>query len=90
MLVLSWTGHFRLQIILLAAIAICANLTRYPGIVLIPIGCLYVFSLNDAALFKKVLKAVLWGVITSVPLAIWLIRNYFLSHTFTGERVEAD
>ncbi|HBG26853.1 MAG: hypothetical protein A2Y10_07695 [Planctomycetes bacterium GWF2_41_51] len=90
MLVLGYCKEeFDWRLILLAIVTSIATLTRYPGVVLVPIGCFYIFFKIKGTYIGKIVRASLWGFVTSIPLLIWIMRNYLLTKTFTGERLEA-
>jgi len=89
MLILSYCKEtMDYRIILLGIVTIAFSLTRYSGFTLMPVGCLYIFFKFKGTYLARIMKAGLWGFFVNVPLAIWIIRNYHLSKTFTGERME--
>jgi hypothetical protein len=89
MLILSYCSEkMDYKIVLLAIIAIAYNLTRYPGLILTLVGCLYIFFRAEGTYLRRIIKAGVWGFLTVVPLAIWLVRNYILEKTLTGEKLE--
>jgi len=53
-----------------------ATLTRYAGIVLIPIGLVVFWDSKKAILYTS----------SAIPLVMWLTRNYLVSGTLTGQR----
>jgi len=65
--------------------AALACLTRYIGIVLIITGIIVVF-IKRKGIRKKIMDSVLFGFISSLPLFLWLVRNYIVSSTLTGIR----
>jgi hypothetical protein len=66
--------------------AVC--LTRYIGIVLFPVGAVILFS-GIKHLRKKLIFTAGWGLLSAVPLGIWLIRNWILTGTLSGSRAPA-
>ncbi|MBI5961527.1 MAG: glycosyltransferase family 39 protein [Chloroflexi bacterium] len=72
--------------ILLAASAI---LTRYIGYTVIFTGCLVILIGSAAPFRQRVLQAGIFGAGASGPLALWLIRNWYHSGSFSGERPES-
>ena len=69
--------------------AVCtalAALTRYPGVVLIGTGVLVLLVRRAPPLAARLKDAVVFGAISSIPLAGVLTRNWVLSDTLTGGR----
>ena len=67
--------------------AICTALTaltRYPGVVLIGVGVLVLLVRRTPPLAIRLKDAVVFGVISSMPLAGVLTRNWAVSGTLTG------
>lgn len=73
------------RVIVMAVITALACLTRYIGVVLIALVCLYLlFAVRG---FKnKVVHVFLYGFISSVPTVVYLLRNYLVSGTLVGMR----
>ena len=63
-----------------------AALTRYPGVVLIGAGVLMLLVRRAPPLAARLKDAVVFGAISSIPLAGVLTRNWVLSDTLTGGR----
>ena len=63
-----------------------AVLTRYPGVVLIGAGILMLLVRRTPPLAARLKDAVVFGAISSIPLAGVLTRNWVLSDTLTGGR----
>ncbi|QUI21570.1 glycosyltransferase family 39 protein [Vallitalea pronyensis] len=78
-------GH-QLKWLMIAAIlsALCW-LTRYMGVTLLMTCTIYMLCLEQP-IRKKVGHVFLYGTIASMPMVIWVMRNLFISHTFTGSR----
>lgn len=66
--------------------AALACLTRYIGITLVISGILALLFLLRADLKYKIKYLLIFLIFSVLPTAIWVIRNYFISGTFTGER----
>ncbi len=66
-----------------------ACLTRYTGIVIILTGIILILSQQKSNLRKKFLQSFVFILITVLPIGIWIIRNYFISGTTTGQRAES-
>lgn len=63
-----------------------ACLDRYAGVMII--GTAGLFLLFSGGSFKKRIKnAAFYGIISSLPLGIWIIRNYIVSSTLLGVRI---
>jgi hypothetical protein len=73
------------QTVWLAIVAALACLTRYIGVILIPYYWLVLLG-SGGSHRLKLRRALAFVAITSAPLILWLIRNYFLSGTLTGNR----
>jgi hypothetical protein len=90
MLILSYCKDtMDYKIILLGIVTIAFNLTRYPGVTLSMIGCLYIFFKFKGTYLSRIIKAGVWGFITVLPLALWFARNYILIKSITAERLES-
>ena len=63
-----------------------AVLTRYPGVVLIGAGILMLLVRRTPPLAARLKDTVVFGAISSIPLAGVLTRNWILSDTLTGGR----
>ena len=63
-----------------------AVLTRYPGVVLIGAGILMLLVRRTPPLAARLKDTVVFGAISSIPLAGVLTRNWVLSDTLTGGR----
>ena len=64
-----------------------AALTRYPGVVLIGTGVLVLLVRRAPPLAARLKHAVVFGAVSSMPLAGVLTRNWAVSGTLTGERI---
>ena len=63
-----------------------ASLTRYPGVVLIGTGVLLLLGRRTPPLAARLQDAIVYGAISSMPLAAVLTRNWAVSGTLTGGR----
>ena len=59
-------------------------LVRYVGIALIMTVILAILCLSDAGWRKRITDATMFSIESSVPLAAWLVRNYWLAGTATN------
>ena len=67
--------------------AVCtalAALTRYPGVVLIGTGVLLLLVRRTPPLTARLKDAVVFGAVSSLPLAVVLTHNWAVSETLTG------
>ncbi|MEO0129458.1 MAG: hypothetical protein ABIL02_04385 [candidate division WOR-3 bacterium] len=74
-------------LIIMAIIAMLCNLLRYPAIILTFAGffiILFGHGLNNWRRHFK--KAIIFGLISCLPIIFWSMRNYFLTETFFGLR----
>lgn len=73
--------HSRVGVIALAALAAFGALTRYVGIMLVPVGMWIVLSRR-----RKLGEVILFAVIACAPLAIWSAKNVALGFAPLGAR----
>lgn len=73
------------QTVVLGLVTALACLARYIGIILIPYYLLHLL-LSEGALREKTKRAVAFAGIALAPLILWLVRNFALSDTLTGNR----
>jgi hypothetical protein len=66
--------------------AALACLTRYTGIVMILLGVLSIFFLTRNTKKEIFWHAVIFLLISVLPISVWVIRNYFISGTLVGLR----
>ena len=76
----------RTSLLLGAVSTALAALTRYPGVVLIGVGVLLLLVRRTPPLTARLKDAVVFGAISSLPLAGVLTRNWTISGTLTGKR----
>ena len=67
-----------------AAAAGLAFLTRYPGAAFIWAAFLGICFLSRAPWVRRISDAILFGVVSCLPMALWLVRNVRASGTSTG------
>ncbi|MBI5960334.1 MAG: glycosyltransferase family 39 protein, partial [Chloroflexi bacterium] len=80
--------HWSLLVAAGAVVAV-ACLQRYLGIALTLTGGLSILLLmRGTPWIKRFVYGFVFGVIASVPLAAWMLRNYLETNTLTGERNE--
>ena len=79
-------SNSRKALIIAAVFASLAALTRYAGVTIIATGGLLILVNQKIILGKRIGDFFLFSVISSLPLAINLITNYFASGTLTGGR----
>jgi hypothetical protein len=63
-----------------------ATLTRYIGVSIIPLGILLIVLSNKGMLKSKIYHLVIYGILSIVPICLWLLRNYIVSGTLMGVR----
>jgi len=73
----------------LALITAATCLTRYIGVVLLPLGGLLLLANKKQMIWKRLALAVFWGVISILPIALWMQRNWGLTGTPMGARYPA-
>jgi hypothetical protein len=80
------TQKDRTSLILFASSVALSCLVRYIGIALILWGALIIIFFHRNGLKSRIAHLSLFILISSLPLGIWLIRNYAISSTFFGHR----
>jgi len=73
-------------LVVAAALAGAACLTRYIGFTLIPVGVCMLLLCPQLSLRKKIARCLAFGLVASLPLVAWLARNRALTGTLTGRR----
>ena len=75
-----------LLLFLLSVIAALSTLQRYIGITLALTGLILILTGTGKSvrLSSRLKYSAAFGVIYSFPVLVWVIRNYFLSHTLTS------
>ncbi len=82
------TGQTKYALLFTLATALHA-LTRYPGVALMFTGSLTLLLFPDDAFWKRLLRSFLFAFFSSLPLALWMGRNYILTGLFAGVRTPA-
>jgi Dolichyl-phosphate-mannose-protein mannosyltransferase len=77
------------NLLLFSTAAALACLTRYVGIIIILTGTVSIFIWNGKTSKKMLRDLAVFIIITTLPLGVWILRNYLLSHTFFGQRAES-
>lgn len=68
--------------------AALATLQRYIGMSLIAVGGLLIlFVMPQVGVHRRLLYACLFGVFSTAPIGLWVIRDYRLNNTLMGSRV---
>jgi hypothetical protein len=75
----------RSSFIIFTVTAALACLTRYIGICLILTGSLVLFLFYKKSLISRFKIIGLFVLITSIPIGLWIIRNYSINGRFSGE-----
>ncbi|NMB96297.1 MAG: hypothetical protein GYA02_06760 [Clostridiaceae bacterium] len=84
----QYKGRLSKKYLVMASIfAALACLTRYVGITLIITGVFVLLLLQKKKIINRLLETILFGVISSIPILMWIIRNYVLTGTLMGDRV---
>ncbi len=68
-----------------AVFSALACLDRYAGVVIIGTAGI-ILLLSGGSLIKRIKNAAFYGIISSLPIGIWVIRNYIVSSTLLGVR----
>jgi hypothetical protein len=74
-------------LLILALLAALASITRYVGVALIFTGAVGLFLIPESTLKRKLLRVLIFAFTASLPLAAWLVRNFLISGTLTGQRL---
>lgn len=74
------------KLLLSASVAAAASLTRYNGVAMIAAGVILLLLHHAYPLSRRVWHALLFSLVSALPLAGWLCRNWYLTGTLMGER----
>jgi hypothetical protein len=74
------------SLMILAVWVAGACLTRYIGVALILWGGVIVLVTAHHSLKKHLFHLAVFALIAALPLGVWLVRNYTISHTLFGDR----
>ena len=69
---------------LLTVFSALAFLTRYLGVTVIFIGVLFILMHRGTSTSTKWKQAALYGVVSSLPTALWMTRNWIFNGNITG------
>ena len=78
------------RLYLSAALAALACLTRYAGVALVASTLLVLLVAGRRALPRTLGRMAVYAAIATVPLGLWLVRNWLLTATLTGDRIPAE
>lgn len=73
-------------LLLLSFSVMLACLSRYIGVVLVLTGIISILIIQHTNLKTKLLHAFTFAFVSTLPIGIWVGRNYLLSKTFFGPR----
>ena len=86
MIVRFLENNDKMILVLAAIFTAIACITRYPGITIIMTGLLLLLLDRNATLKTRLINGVTFGLIASLPLVAWLVRNLIVYATLAGER----
>jgi 4-amino-4-deoxy-L-arabinose transferase-like glycosyltransferase len=82
-----WFG----PLLLLAVISALACLQRYIGVIIIAAGFMaIIYPAPNVRLLRRLKQGLLFGIISGLPLVLWLVRNYLLASSLAGTRPPAE
>jgi len=73
-------------LVTISIIAALASIQRYAGLILVLTGLMMIVFVPGVALRQRIKQATVFGVLSIIPVALWLTRNYMLTSTLTGPR----
>lgn len=77
----------RTGFVLSACCAGLAMLTRYVGVTVLFTGMLGIALFSKIDWKRKTFELLTWSAIVTLPICLWLLRNYVLANSFTGRSV---
>ena len=84
-----WSGRTaKSGLVLSAVFSALAPLTRWIGITVIVTGIILILTCPAFPARKRYQYAVLYGAWSSLPLALWLTRNWIVDGSLTGRRAD--
>ena len=83
-IIISHSRLGRREVVLLGFVTALACLTRYIGYSLVATGLILILIQRGGR--TKLTNSLLFGIISVLPIGIWLIRNWILSSTLFGPR----
>ena len=81
-----WDSGSMLSLAVMTFSTALACLTRYIGIVLVPVGVVTIILASGVKFKTRVTRAILFAALSLAPLGLWLVRNYQLTGTLAGHR----
>lgn len=78
------------SLIIAAAIASLAWLTRYVGIALAGAGTLTILACTSGGWWRRFRAAAVYGAIATLPTAVWLTRNFLATGQLRGTAAQPD
>ena len=75
-----------LSLIIISVVSSLICLTRYAGVIIIPAGLISIIIWGKSTYKEKFGHSAIYLIITVIPSGFWIIRNYILTGTFTGQR----
>lgn len=86
-LILEYVKREKQSWLIAAAVSSCLCwLTRYIGLVVIAVSAIILFA-SAKTFWEKTKKTFIYLLISCVPMALWVLRNYIFSGTLTGGRL---
>jgi hypothetical protein len=76
----------RLALVLSAIFAALATLERYIGVTVILTGLILLILQRRTALGRRFVNATTFGLIATLPIGLWVVRNVLVSSKLTGVR----
>lgn len=73
--------------LILASLSVAAAImTRYIGVFIIVTGLFVLILYFKDSLKRKLTSIFIFGFLSALPIALWLLRNLHVANTFTGDR----
>lgn len=85
-IVISHSRLGRREVVLLGFVTALACLTRYIGYSLVATGLILILIQREVWGRTKLTNSIVFGIISVLPIGIWLIRNWIVSSTLFGPR----
>ena len=94
LLYLNYFDNYRIKgtitsLLFFSTAAALACLTRYVGVIIILSGSISIFIWKRKTLKEMFRHLIIFLLITILPTGLWILRNYFLSSTFVGQRADS-
>lgn len=68
---------------------VLASLTRYVGVALIAAGVAAILVFQNRPIKQRLKQAMLFLVASALPIALWMLRNWWFGDGFAGQRTSA-